>query len=161
MAFGQGTSSPSLANLSTLSASANVRRPVALPRTLGGTTTLSRIAEDDSPAVLADTGRSYTSGSAVPLTTSAASIIESGALPACERASFRKPPGRHYQRTDTTRFLLPQKEMGAEAKHKSVWGNITLFAAWVAYFGSALRGGNVIVRYEKGQPRNVIHPPIR
>ena len=80
--FGQGTSSLSLTNLSTLSASACVRLPVALPRTLGGTTALNLMAEDDSPAVLVDAGRSYTSGSAnglggatpVPLATSAESI---------------------------------------------------------------------------------------
>ena len=57
--------------------------------------------------------------------------------------------------------LSPNSGISNLSKNKSVWGNITLFAAWVAYFGSALRGGNVIVRYEKGQPRNVIHPPIR
>ena len=86
--FGQGTSSLSLTNLSTLSASACVRLPVALPRTLGGTTALSLMAEDDSPAVLVDAGRSCTSGSAnglggatpVPLATSAESMELWGAF---------------------------------------------------------------------------------
>ena len=79
--FAQGISSPSLANLSTLSASACVSAPVALPTTLGGSTTLSLLAEDDSPAVLVDAGRSRTSGSGLggatpaPLAASAASIL--------------------------------------------------------------------------------------
>lgn len=87
MVFAQGISSPSLANLSTLSASACVSAPVALPRTLGGSTTLSLLAEDDSPAVLVDAGRSRTSESGlggatpVPVATSApmlASIAKCG-----------------------------------------------------------------------------------
>ena len=79
--FAQGISSPSLANLSTLSASACVSAPVALPTTLGGSTTLSLLAEDDSPAVLVDAGRSRTSGSGLggatpaPPATSVASIF--------------------------------------------------------------------------------------